>query len=106
MVCALVLACRTCTSPDVLEEMFGPRKVVVPKAPALGLLLERPLFESYNRKITEVNAKLENDADPSYRPPIDFEQHRAVIDQFKQDQIYSRMRTQEDKDATQVNTSQ
>lgn len=102
MVCALVLICRTGTSPKVLEEMFGPRKVVVPKAPALGLLLEQPLFESYNRKVADINAKLESDVDPNYRPEIDFERHRSVIEQFKQGQIYSRMRTQEENDATQV----
>ncbi|KAF8523613.1 pseudouridine synthase [Gautieria morchelliformis] len=100
MVCALVLTCRTGTPASVLEEMFGPRKVVVPKAPALGLLLEQPLFESYNRKVMEANAKLENDADPNYRSIIDFEQHREVIDQFKREHIYSRMRAQEQKDAT------
>jgi tRNA pseudouridine38-40 synthase len=102
MVCALVLACRTGAPPSILEEMFGPQKVVVPKAPALGLLLEQPLFESYNRKVMEANAKLENDADPNYRPVIDFEQHRKVIDQFKQEHIHSRMREQEQKDATHV----
>jgi tRNA pseudouridine38-40 synthase len=102
MVCALVLACRTGTPPNVLEEMFGPRKVVVPKAPALGLLLEQPLFESYNRRVADINAKLEGEEDPTYRPAIDFERHRTTIDQFKQEQIYSRMRTQEESDATQV----
>ena len=102
MVCALVLVCRTHTPPQILKEMFGPCKVVVPKAPALGLLLEQPLFESYNRKITELNAKLGSEADGAYRPVIDFERHRGVIERFKEEQIYSRMRAQEDDDATRV----
>lgn len=102
MVCALVLICRTNTPPHILEQMFGSRKLVVPKAPALGLLLEQPLFESYNRRVADINAKLDNEADPDYRPAIDFERHRTIIEQFKQDQIYSRMRAQEDNDATHV----
>ncbi|KAF8587908.1 pseudouridine synthase [Ramaria rubella] len=99
MVCALVLSCRTGTPPKILKEMFGPHKVVVPKAPALGLLLEQPLFESYNKKVEESNAKLDSN-DPAYRPVINFESYRATIDKFKQDQIYSRMRAQETRDAT------
>lgn len=104
MVCALVLACRTGTPPSIVEEMFGPLKVVVPKAPAMGLLLEQPLFESYNKMVAEANATIPNDdhTDPSFRPVIDFEPHRALIDQFKQEHIYSRMRAQEAKAATYV----
>jgi hypothetical protein len=32
--------------------MYGPRGVMIPKMPALGLLLEYPVFEAYNRRIT------------------------------------------------------
>ncbi|GJJ13518.1 hypothetical protein Clacol_007772 [Clathrus columnatus] len=100
MVCVAVLACRTNTPPDIIDTMYGPSKVIVPKAPALGLLLERPLFESYNRKVKEANEKLSSSADPAYRSIIDFDPHQDMIEQFKQDQIYSRMRAQEGKEAT------
>jgi len=99
MVCALVLTTRTNTPPNIIEEMFGPAKVCIPKAPALGLLLEQPIFESYNRKVSESNAKISSTDDPTYRPTIDFELHREAINRFKDEQIYSRMRSQEDKDA-------
>ncbi|KIJ48769.1 hypothetical protein M422DRAFT_28233, partial [Sphaerobolus stellatus SS14] len=100
MVCALTLLTRTNTPPTLLEEMFGPSKVSIPKAPALGLLLEQPIFESYNKKIEESNAKLADTNDAAYRPLIDFEVHREAMNKFKDEQIYSRMRSQEDKNAT------
>ncbi|CCL98597.1 uncharacterized protein FIBRA_00599 [Fibroporia radiculosa] len=66
--------------------------------PALGLLLEYPIFDTYTRKIANVNEKLQP-SDPDYRPAIDFELHRDVIEQFKQEHIYSRMRSIEDQEA-------
>lgn len=60
--------------------------------PALGLLLEYPIFDIYNKKITGTNANLKPDHS-EYRLPIDFEIHREKIEQFKQDSIYLRMRS-------------
>lgn len=64
--------------------------------PALGLLLEYPIFESYNRRLAENMAQVES-TDPEYRRPIDFEVHREKIDAFKQEHIYSRMRSIEEQ---------
>jgi tRNA pseudouridine38-40 synthase len=72
--------------------------VFIPKMPSLGLLLEYPIFDAYNRKIATANEKLQ-ETDPEYRHSIDFEIHRAEIDLFKERHIYARMRTIEDKDA-------
>lgn len=69
--------------------------------PALGLLLEYPIFESYNRKTETINEKLQS-TDVEYRPAIDFEVHRREIDQFKQEFIYSKMRQTEDRDGVFV----
>ncbi|KAF8268812.1 pseudouridine synthase [Lactarius quietus] len=98
MVSALVLCCRTCTPPQVIEELYGPRQVFIPKVPSLGLLLEYPIFESYNRKVESVNENLSPE-DPEYRPPIDFEIHREAIEKLKQTHIYDRMRETEDRRA-------
>lgn len=68
----------------------------MPKMPALGLLLEYPIFGSYNKRVSEANAKLAP-TDPEFRHPIDFELHREKIDVFKQEHIYSRMRSIEDQ---------
>lgn len=79
--------------------MYGPRGVMIPKMPALGLLLEYPVFESYDRKITAANKRVRDPNDPEHRHPIDFEAHREKIENFKNDHIYTRMRTIEEKQA-------
>lgn len=66
--------------------------------PSLGLLLEHPIFESYNRKIANVNEKLSPE-DIEFRPPIDFEIHREEMEKFRQTYIYDRMRDAEDRKA-------
>ncbi|KAI0630861.1 pseudouridine synthase [Trametes polyzona] len=96
MISALVLSCRTGTPPQIIEELYGPRQVFIPKMPALGLLLEYPIFESYSRRVAAVNEKLQP-GDPDYRAPIDFEVHRAQLDEFKQNHIYAKMRSIEDQ---------
>ncbi|KAH7914642.1 pseudouridine synthase [Hygrophoropsis aurantiaca] len=96
MMCALVLSCRTGTPSQIIDELYGPRMVVVPKMPALGLLLEYPIFDSYNSKVSSLNEKLEP-KHPDYRPVIDFEQYRPDIDAFKQKHIYENMRAIEDR---------
>ena len=66
--------------------------------PSLGLLLEHPIFESYNSKVENVNEMLSPE-DVEFRPLIDFEIHREEIDKFKQTYIYDRMRDAEDRKA-------
>ncbi|KAG6866591.1 hypothetical protein C0991_002079 [Blastosporella zonata] len=98
MISALVLSCRTETPEQVIDELYGPRVVFIPKMPALGLLLEEPIFDSYNNRMaTTINANLEP-SHPDYRPPISFEAHREAIDTFKQKYIYDNMRLVEDRD--------
>ncbi|EIW58179.1 tRNA pseudouridine synthase [Trametes versicolor FP-101664 SS1] len=96
MISALVLSCRAGTPPQLIEELYGPRPVFIPKMPALGLLLEYPIFESYSKRVQGVNAKLKED-DAEYRAPIDFELHRAQLDDFKEHHIYAKMRSIEDR---------
>lgn len=97
MMSALVLSCRTGTPSRIIDELYGPRMVMVPKMPALGLLLEYPIFESYNGRIAANNEKLKDPSDADYRPDIDFEVHRRAIDDFKQKYIYDNMRNTEDR---------
>jgi len=119
MMAALILSVRTGTPPDVINEvtedllppltlcscpcsryqMYGPRGVMIPKMPALGLLLEYPVFEAYNRKILAANQRIDDRNDPEHRELIDFEVHREAIGNFKNEHIYSRMRAIEDKQA-------
>ncbi|KIP03414.1 hypothetical protein PHLGIDRAFT_497204 [Phlebiopsis gigantea 11061_1 CR5-6] len=95
MMAALILACRTNTPATVIEELCGPRGAFVPKMPALGLMLEYPIFETYNKRIQNESNKSTDDKD--YRAPIDFELHREKIEQFKEEFIYPKMRDVEDR---------
>lgn len=58
MIGILILVCRMNVPPSFILETFGPSKIHTPKAPALGLLLEHPLFQGYNRRITSTNQQI------------------------------------------------
>ncbi|KAF6761630.1 pseudouridine synthase [Ephemerocybe angulata] len=96
MMAGLVLSCRTGTSPKIVNELYKSNTVFIPKMPSLGLLLEEPLFNSYNGRVAESNTKLQS-TDPDYRPAIDFELHREKINAFKEEFIYKNMRGIEDR---------
>lgn len=66
--------------------------------PALGLLLEEPLFDAYNQRMAVINEKFKP-TDPDYRPPIDFDVYRDQMNAFKEKYIYKNMREIEDRDA-------
>lgn len=96
MMAALVLSCRTETPPEIVDELYKSSMVFIPKMPSLGLLLEEPLFHSYNARVTASNEKLKP-TDADYRPEIDFDIHREKIDAFKEEFIYKNMRGIEDQ---------
>ena len=72
---------------------------MVPKMPALGLLLECPVFEAYNRKVAATNERIHDSNDPEHRQPIDFGVHREIIGEFKSGQIHAQMRDIEERQA-------
>lgn len=81
MVAMAVLCVRCATPLDLMRESYGPKRISIPKAPGLGLLLERPVFESYSRK-----AKASFD-----KEPLNFSKYEKEIEDFKQKQIYNRI---------------
>ncbi|EST07226.1 Pseudouridine synthase I, TruA, alpha/beta domain protein [Kalmanozyma brasiliensis GHG001] len=58
MIGLLVLVGRTGAGEGLVDECFGPARVHIPKAPGLGLLLERPIFDAYNTRIRNNNDKI------------------------------------------------
>ena len=82
-------------STKLHPQLYRSNTVFIPKMPSLGLLLEEPLFNSYNGRMAVGNEKLQP-TDADYRPPIDFEIHREKIDAFKEEFIYKNMRGIED----------
>ena len=59
----------------------------IPKVPGLGLLLERPVFDSYN---TLTATKYE-------REPLLFSKYEDKIEEFKQREIYERIFREEEE---------
>ncbi|KXJ94536.1 pseudouridine synthase [Microdochium bolleyi] len=81
MVGMAVLVTRCGTPLSRIDESYGPARISIPKAPGLGLLLERPVFDSYNARAKD-NYNLE---------PLDFGTYEAEIQKFKEEQIYQRI---------------
>jgi len=81
MVGMVALTVRCGTDPKIMEESFGNVIVRIPKVPGLGLLLERPVFDSYNEKSATQNG----------REKVDFNKYNKEIEDFKEREIYQRI---------------
>ncbi|KAK5950206.1 tRNA pseudouridine synthase 1 [Knufia fluminis] len=81
MVAMAALIVRCGCDPQRLVEAYGPSNFSIPKAPSLGLLLERPVFDSYNKRAKSELSK----------EPISFDKYTVQMDAFKQKFIYERM---------------
>jgi tRNA pseudouridine38-40 synthase len=81
MVGMAALTVRCGTHPSIMETSFGNVIVRIPKAPGLGLLLERPVFDSYNEK----------QASQHGREKVDFNKYNKEIEEFKEREIYQRI---------------
>ncbi|KAJ8119259.1 hypothetical protein ONZ43_g3756 [Nemania bipapillata] len=88
MVGMAVLAVRCATPWSRFEESYSAARISIPKAPSLGLLLERPVFTNYNRRAVE-NLGLEE---------LDFSKHEKEILAFKEEHIYRRIFELEEKE--------
>ncbi|KAI0377153.1 pseudouridine synthase [Hypomontagnella monticulosa] len=88
MVGMAVLVTRCATPLSRMEESYGSTRISIPKAPSLGLLLERPVFENYNNRARE-QYKLEE---------LDFGNYEKEIQEFKDSQIYRRIFELEEKE--------
>jgi tRNA pseudouridine38-40 synthase len=88
MVGMAVLVTRCATDLNRISQSYGDDRISIPKAPSLGLLLERPVFDNYNQK-----AK-----DSFERPAIDFANYEKEIQQFKDEHIYQRIFDLEEKE--------
>jgi len=83
---ALVVRCGCPT--ERVRQTFGADGVSIPKAPGLGLLLERPVFDSYNNAV----------ANKFDKPTVGFERYEKEMEEFKQREIYDRIWREENKD--------
>lgn len=88
MVGMVALVVRCGTDPKIIEESYSSVNLSIPKAPSLGLLLERPIFDSYNKRAKGDLGK----------EIIDFDKYKKEMDEFKQREIYERMYRDEEKE--------
>lgn len=85
-----ILCCRTGTPPSILPETFGPKRIHIPKAPPLGLLLEQPQFKVYNERSKAIPNPGEGN-----RPDVDFGKYADDMHAFKVKWIYDALRQTE-----------
>ena len=71
-----------------IGESYGSVKIAIPKAPGLGLLLERPVFDTYNKRATKEYGREE----------VGFEKYEKEMLEFKGREIYERIYREEEKD--------
>ena len=83
---ALLVRCGS-DIEKTMSHSFGPDKYSIPKVPGLGLLLERPVFDSYN-KIQAVQHQ---------RDPLLFSKYEKEMEEFKQREIYERIFREEEE---------
>ena len=83
MISTVAMIVRCGAEPQrVISLTFSRERVSIPKAPGLGLLLERPVFDAYNEK------KLVGEFG---REPVGFTKYEVEMQEFKQNEIYDRI---------------
>jgi hypothetical protein len=70
----VIMMVRSSTPASLISKTLGPEKLNIPKAPALGLLLERPIFSSYNTRVA---------ANDEPRSPVEFDPYEVKHDSAK-----------------------
>ncbi|XP_064163957.1 pseudouridylate synthase 1 homolog isoform X2 [Anguilla rostrata] len=78
MIGLVVAVAQGYADPGVLERSWGESKVDVPKAPGLGLVLERVHFQRYNRRF----------GGDGLHEPLDWSREEGSIAAFKEEHIY------------------
>lgn len=89
MIAMAVLVVRTGCPITRIKDCFGPTKINIPKAPALGLLLENPVYEGYNGMLEKFGYNR-----------IDFEKYKQEMNAFKMKYIYDKIYAEEVKENT------
>lgn len=82
---ALIVRCGC--DPARIGESLKDDVFAIPKAPGLGLLLERPVFDNYNEKAVEKFG----------REAINFDKYGESLEAFKRKEIYERIYGEEEK---------
>lgn len=87
MVAMAALVVRANAPIERIKEAFGPKRINIPKAPSLGLLLERPVYDGYNSRLNTFGYE-----------PINFDKFNEEIEAFKMKHIYDKIYYEEARD--------
>lgn len=87
MIAMAVLIVRTGCPVTRIKQSFSSTKINIPKAPALGLLLECPVYEGFNSMLEKYGYN-----------KIDFSTYQKEMDQFKHKFIYDKIYDEEHKE--------
>ena len=87
MVSAAALVVRSGCHEGRIQDTYLSDRLSIPKAPSLGLLLEKPVFDVYNEKLVGPG-----------RERIDFKKYEKEMEEFKQREIYERIFRNEEKE--------
>lgn len=87
MVGMVTLLVRSGANLDTMDNSFTAARYSIPKVPGLGLLLERPVFDSYNNFQAEKHD----------RAKLDFSKYETELEAFKEREIYQRIFREEEE---------
>ncbi|KAK3703629.1 tRNA pseudouridine synthase 1 [Vermiconidia calcicola] len=87
MIGMITLLVRCGSDINTMHDSFGSEKYSIPKVPGLGLLLERPVFDSYNNL----------QAPKHGREKLEFGKYEKELEAFKQREIYQRIFREEEE---------
>lgn len=83
----------------LINKSFSHRKINIPRAPALGLLLDRAIFTGYNRKFGDGNIIINpSSISEKERDSIDWMKHEQERQLFKTNCIYPEVFRMEDEE--------
>lgn len=87
MIGMAALVIRTGCPLDRIQEAFGETRINIPKAPALGLLLEQPVYDSYNEKLKTYGHEA-----------LGFDNYEKEMNEFKHAFIYDKIFKEEQEE--------
>lgn len=78
MIGLMIVILRGTVNETVFDYVFNPERICVPKAPGLGLMLNRAVYTRYNEKF----------GNDGLHKPIEWNNYEEEIDNFKHNYIY------------------
>jgi len=80
MIGLVIAVARGVCGPEVItKKVWGPAKVDIPKAPGLGLMLDKLHYDTYNRKF----------GNDGMHQPLDWDDYKDEMEAFKLDQVFA-----------------